>query len=70
MRKMKLFALLVLVPLVAGCSTVKPYQKEHLTDPIMTSAEETDADMRELMWLEAREGSTGGALTAGKTTMS
>ena len=57
--------LLVLLPLAIGCSSVKPYQKEHLADPIMVSAEEAQQAMRELKWLEAREGSTGGAGGAG-----
>ncbi len=49
--------------LLAGCSTVKPYEKENLADPIMTASK--DEAMRELKWLEAREGSTGGAGGAG-----
>jgi len=57
--------LLALLTLVIGCSSVKPYQKEHLADPIMLSAEEAQQEMRELKWLEAREGSTGGAGGAG-----
>jgi len=55
-----LFTLLLLT-LAVGCSSVRPYEKEHLADPIMVSADEADAAMRELKWLEAREGSTGGA---------
>lgn len=50
---------------VSGCATVKPYEKEHLADPIMAAAEDGSIDMRELKWLEAREGSTGGAGGAG-----
>jgi hypothetical protein len=46
-----------------GCSAVKPYQREHLSDRIMMA--EADAEMREQKWLEAREGSTGGAGGAG-----
>ena len=49
--------------LLAGCATVKPYEKENLADPIMASSK--DEAMRELKWLEAREGSTGGAGGAG-----
>jgi hypothetical protein len=47
----------------AGCASVRPYEKEHLADPIMLSSK--DEAMRELKWLEAREGSTGGAGGAG-----
>ncbi len=47
----------------AGCSSVRPYEKEHLADSIMASSK--DEAMRELKWLEAREGSTGGAGGAG-----
>jgi hypothetical protein len=48
---------------LGGCATVRPYEKEHLADPIMAvTAEEA---LRELKWLEAREGSTGGAGGAG-----
>lgn len=47
----------------AGCTSVRPYEKEHLADTIMTSSK--DEAMRELKWLDAREGSTGGAGGAG-----
>ena len=49
--------------LTAGCATVKPYEKENLADPIMAASK--DEAMRELKWLESREGSTGGAGGAG-----
>jgi len=62
MRRMTLILLIVLLPAAMGCS-VKPYQKEHLADPIMSATDE--ADMRELKWLEAREGSSGGVGGAG-----
>ena len=66
MRKtIGLLSLLLLLALSVGCSSVRPYQKEHLADHIMTSPEDTQAAMRELKWLEAREGSTGGAGGAG-----
>jgi len=58
----KLLLVIVLLTVAAGCS-VKPYQKEHLADPIMES--DREAAMRETKWLEAREGSTGGAGGAG-----
>lgn len=49
----------------AGCARVRPYEREHLTDPIMSLEASTDAEVRELKWLEAREGSTGGTGGAG-----
>jgi len=64
MKNMKrLICLIVLLAVAGGCASVKPYQKEHLADPIMLLA--TEEEMRELKWLEAREGSTGGAGGAG-----
>jgi hypothetical protein len=49
----------------AGCATVRPYEMEHLADPIMVSSADTGAQMREMKWLDAREGSTGGVGGAG-----
>ena len=63
MRKTILVALLIALPALGACSSVKPYQKEHLADPIMSTS--FKEEMRELKWLEAREGSTGGAGGAG-----
>ncbi len=50
---------------LGGCATVRPYEKEHLADPIMVPAAEVAAQMREMKWLDAREGSTGGVGGAG-----
>ena len=50
---------------LSGCSTVKPYQKEHLADHLMTNSNEDNMAMHEMKWLEAREGSTGGVGGAG-----
>jgi hypothetical protein len=58
-------ALLLLPAFAAGCASVRPYQKEHLADPIMTSEMDVEQGLRELKWLEAREGSTGGVGGAG-----
>jgi hypothetical protein len=49
--------------MAASCSSVRPYEKEHLADGIMVSSK--DEAMREQKWLDAREGSTGGAGGAG-----
>jgi hypothetical protein len=50
---------------VAGCATVKPWEKEHLADRIMSFDEDAREAAEELHWIEAREGSTGGAGAAG-----
>ena len=63
MKKVTSIFMLLLLTLAVGCSSVRPYQKEHLVDPIMMADQE--ADMRELKWLDAREGSTGGVGGAG-----
>ncbi len=65
MKRMILITMAVLLPVLSGCASVKVYQKEHLTDPIMVSEFETREELRELKWLEAREGSTGGVGGAG-----
>jgi hypothetical protein len=56
---------IAVVMTVAGCARVRPYEREHLTDPIMSLDASLDAEVRELKWLEAREGSTGGTGGAG-----
>lgn len=56
---------IALVVTTAGCARVRPYEREHLTDPIMSLEASHDAEVRELKWLEAREGSTGGTGGAG-----
>jgi hypothetical protein len=63
MKPISKIVLVFSLSLVAACSTVKPYEKENLADPIMAASK--DEAMRELKWLEAREGSTGGAGGAG-----
>ena len=51
--------------LVTGCATVRPYQREHLTDRIMSFKTEAKEDARRTKSMEAREGSTGGNGGAG-----
>jgi hypothetical protein len=63
-RRVVVFGLLLLAA-ATGCSQVRPYQKEHLADPIMVSTLEAEAEKREMKWLDAREGSTGGVGGAG-----
>jgi hypothetical protein len=65
LRQILILVGLGLLPLLSGCSGVRAYQKEHLADPIMTSDQEMGIQLRELKWLEAREGSTGGIGGAG-----
>lgn len=57
--------LLVSALAVGGCATVRPYEMEHLADRIMVPEADTGAAMREMKWLDAREGSTGGVGGAG-----
>jgi hypothetical protein len=59
-QTVRILLYVVVVPAIVGCTSVKPYQKEHLADPIMMSVDDDVQGMRELKWLEAREGSTGG----------
>lgn len=49
----------------AGCSAVQAYQREKLTDRIMTFDADAKTDARLTKSLEAREGSTGGNGGAG-----
>lgn len=62
-RPLRIAFALLLLNLAMGCAVVRPYEKEYLADPIMTQSQEEM--LRELKWLEAREGSTGGAGGAG-----
>jgi uncharacterized lipoprotein len=64
-RKASLILAILAAALLAGCASVKAYQREHLADPIMSFDGDTREAARELHWLEAREGSTGGAGIAG-----
>jgi len=49
----------------SGCGSVKAWQKEQLADPIMSFEDDAQEAARELHWIEAREGSTGGTGSAG-----
>lgn len=55
-------AALLLVP---GCATVRPYEREHLVNRIMTFDADARALARRTKSLDAREGSTGGVGGAG-----
>jgi hypothetical protein len=58
-------ALAVTAAAAAGCGSVKAWQKEQLADPIMSFEDDAQEAARELHWIEAREGSTGGTGSAG-----
>ena len=60
-----ILALLALAAASAGCATVAPFERERLADPIMSFREDSREAAQELHWMEAREGSTGGAGAAG-----
>ena len=58
-------ALTALAAVVSGCGSVKAWQKEQLADPIMSFEDDAREAARELHWIEAREGSTGGTGSSG-----
>jgi hypothetical protein len=59
-------ALAVLATLaLSGCATVRPYEREHLVDRIMSFQADAKADARLTKSFDAREGSTGGNGGAG-----
>jgi len=54
-------ALLALLALASGCSSaVRAYQREKLTDRIMSFSADAKLDARRMKTFESREGSTGG----------
>jgi hypothetical protein len=59
-------ALLALLALASGCSSaVAAYQRERLTDRIMSFQADARRDARLMKTFESREGSTGGTGGAG-----
>jgi hypothetical protein len=58
-------ALAVTAAVAGGCGSVKAWQKEQLADPIMSFQDDAQEAARELHWIEAREGSTGGTGSSG-----
>jgi hypothetical protein len=50
---------------LAGCATVKPWEKEKLAERKMQFAPDPDEDELDLHMQEAREGSVGGHGSAG-----
>lgn len=58
--------LLALLALASGCSSaVRAYQRERLTDRIMSFQADARHDARRMKTFESREGSTGGTGGAG-----
>ena len=50
---------------LSGCASVRPYEREYLADRIMNYDTDSLQQRHNRKWLEAREGSTGGAEGAG-----
>ncbi len=65
MRRLALLSLLMGSLVAAGCATVRPYEKEHLADRIMSFEDDAAEAAADLHWIEAREGSTGGTGVSG-----
>jgi hypothetical protein len=64
-RLQSVLLLFGLAVLCSGCATVRAYERENLADPIMSFDVDSAEAARELHWIEAREGSTGGFGGAG-----
>lgn len=58
-------ALLALLVLGSGCASVRAYQRERLTDRIMSFQADAKEGARRMKTFESREGSTGGQGGAG-----
>ena len=59
------FLTLCLLLLLNGCTVVKQWQREHLSDPTMQLDEDSEAQEMEQHLLERREGSSGGHTASG-----
>jgi len=64
-RRAALATLLLATAGASGCATVKAWERDNLADPIMSFQDNAQEAARELHWIEAREGSTGGTGAAG-----
>jgi hypothetical protein len=51
--------------LATGCATVRPYEREYLTDPIMERQTRFGKQSLEQKFFSTREGSIGGATGIG-----
>ncbi|MER3525032.1 MAG: arginine decarboxylase [Ignavibacteria bacterium] len=65
MRSMRLIALGLLMCILAGCSTVKVYQRANLGDPIMERTDVFAKQTLEQKFFSTREGSIGGVAGIG-----
>jgi hypothetical protein len=66
LRLAVVLGLLALLAPATGCSSaVRAYQRERLTDRIMSFQADAKATARRMKTLESREGSTGGSGGAG-----
>ncbi len=54
------FALALALPLVGGCATVMPIEREMLSEPIMVFDDDPRERAHEQHWVETLEASTGG----------
>ncbi len=59
------FVLIIFGIILQGCTTVKPYEREHLADRVMQFDAFAEEVMLERHFLETREGSIGGNGGAG-----
>jgi hypothetical protein len=59
------YILVGVVVAAAGCTPVKPYQRELLAKPIMVFRPDPEEDILDLHMLEAREAAAGGYGSAG-----
>ncbi len=64
-RGVALALLAALAVAMSGCATVRPYEREHLGDRIMSFDTFKKEAARRVKALDAREGSTGGNGGAG-----
>ncbi|MFQ5901924.1 MAG: DUF4266 domain-containing protein [Thermodesulfobacteriota bacterium] len=59
MRKIIFVFLLILLPVISGCATVKPWEREYLADPIMQFDYNKEEKAAREHFLGTREGSAG-----------
>lgn len=64
-RRTLLLLMLAALTAANGCAHVRAYEREYLLDPIMSLEDDAREAKENLHWIEAREGSTGGAGAAG-----
>jgi hypothetical protein len=65
MRSIALLVATVMLCAAGGCVVVKPYQREQLSERVMTPGSETVEDRFRQHWQGSREGASGGFGSAG-----